>query len=53
MDRYPRSDWTPQMIADFKLFYEELQSKKKEEKKLSHDVECAVRADMNPLDIGV
>lgn len=50
MDRYPRSEWTLQMIQDFKVFYEELQGKKK---KMSHEVECMVRADMNPLDIGV
>lgn len=49
MSRQPRSEWTPQMIADFKLFYEERHGKKE----LSHDVKGMVRADMKPLDIGV
>ncbi len=48
MANRPRSDWTPQMIADFKLFWEEMYGKDKTKK----EEHCPVRADVE-LDIGV
>lgn len=44
MDKRPRSEWTPQMVADFKEFYEQKYGKKKND--------CPVRADVE-FDIGV
>lgn len=52
MGKKQPSEWTDEMKADFKKFMEEKEGKKKENK-LPPDVESALRADMNPMDIGV